>query len=169
MKMKPHRSHLRALSPIWLNVVHKRPILLSVWLLQSWWLLWCTVQNFQGEIPTHSLFKIHVKMLNYGKYNSVHYRACTVSCMSSSCMKTSFFFCPQENKKPALSKNSTLEPDHFQKLATLVPRKAVNIWKEGKKSPFTKIILSEYMWTGFSWTKQQFQVIPITVSKIKAK
>lgn len=169
--MKPHRSHLRALWPIWLNVVHKRPILLSVWLLHD---DFCDVvcKNFQVEIPTHSLFKIHVKMLNYGKYNSVHYRACTVSCMSSSCMKTSIFFCPQENKKPALSKNSTLEPDHFQKLATLVPRKAVNIWnegKEGKKSPFTKIILSEYMWTGFSWTKQQFQVILITVSKIKAK
>ena len=82
------------------------------------------------------------------------------------------FLCPQENKKLALPKNSALEPDHFQKLATLVPRKAVNIWKEGKegkKSPFTKIILSEYVWTGFSWTKQQFQVILITVSKIKAR
>lgn len=149
--MKPHRSHLRALSPIWLNVVHKRPILLSVWLLHD---DFCDVvcKNFQGEILTHSLFKIHVKMLNYGKYNSVHYRACTVSCMSSSCMKTSIFFCPQENKKPA------------EKLLTYGTK-----GKRGKKSPFTKIILSEYMWTGFSWTKQQFQVILITVSKIKAK
>ena len=86
-------------------------------------------------------------MLNYGKYNSVHYRACTVSCMSSSCMKTSIFFCPQETKKPALSKNSTLEPDHFQKLATLVPRKAVNIWNEGKEGKNLHLQKSFYLST----------------------
>lgn len=59
--------------------------------------------------------------------------------------ENSIFLCPQKNKKPALSKTPALGPDHFQKLATLVPRKAVNLWKEGKEGKILHLQKSFYL------------------------
>ena len=152
--MKPHGPHLRALSPIWLNVVHKRPILLSVCLRR---LLWCTVQSFQGEIPKHSLFKsfLLIHMLNYG------------NTMVSLTGHALYHVCHHPVQKPLFSSvHKKTKSQHYQK--TLLwsqtifknwqlqcPEKLLTYGrkgKRGKKSPFTKIILSEYVWTGlFSW------------------